>query len=99
MVTVDLSYRHMEVLPEQLLDMDQVTHLNLRHNYLGRGRRTDDAGFSRLADMTTLRWLILSQNAIRTLPKSLSMLTELTMIDLTENNISSFPDELATLTK
>ncbi|CAM1331885.1 Uncharacterised protein g10708 [Pycnogonum litorale] len=96
MVNIDLSYRHLESLPEQVPNLDGVTGVNLKHNFLGRAR-DDQKSIDKITEMSTLNWIILSQNSLRMLPSQFNKLVNLKMLDLSDNHLSSLPDNFGSL--
>ncbi|KAI7813759.1 PH domain leucine-rich repeat-containing protein phosphatase 2 [Triplophysa rosa] len=91
---VDLSCYSLEEVPEYLFYCQDVTHLNLRHNFM----RLDGPGglvnFNRFAQ---LRSLNLSHNGLGTFPESVCEMQTLTELYLSCNGISCLPDRIGNL--
>ncbi|XP_072025769.1 uncharacterized protein [Amphiura filiformis] len=109
---VDLNYRNMQRLPNDLFKLVELQWLNLNVNKL----RDLPQGMSALKK---LKWLYLenncfdkfprvlcelkdlmklyfSNNTVRNLPIQVRQLTHLRLLDLSDNNLSEFPMELCT---
>ncbi|KAM6962656.1 PH domain leucine-rich repeat-containing protein phosphatase 1-like [Aplochiton taeniatus] len=84
--SVDLSCCSLEELPPQLFYSQDLTHLNLKHNYLSPQR-----GLTSLIRFCKLRSLSLSNNALHDFPLSLCDIPSLTELNLSGNHLSSLP--------
>ncbi|XP_028977431.2 PH domain leucine-rich repeat-containing protein phosphatase 1 isoform X2 [Esox lucius] len=87
--SVDLSCCSLEVLPSQLFYSQDLTHLNLKHNYL--------TGLTHLTRFCKLRSLNLSNNALSEFPHAVCDLTSLTELNLQGNRLTSLPATLGTM--
>uniref|UniRef100_A0A9J7YU42 PH domain leucine-rich repeat-containing protein phosphatase 2 n=2 Tax=Cyprinus carpio carpio TaxID=630221 RepID=A0A9J7YU42_CYPCA len=93
---VDLSCYSLEEVPEYLFYCQDVTHLNLRHNFMsldGPGGLST-AYFRRFAQ---LRSLNLSHNGLGVFPESLCEIQTLTELYLSCNGLSAVPARLENL--
>ncbi|XP_067905406.1 PH domain leucine-rich repeat-containing protein phosphatase 2-like isoform X1 [Heterodontus francisci] len=90
--TVDLSCYSLEELPEYLFFSQDITHLNLRHNFMQA-----DAGLCILNRFTQLKSLNLSNNKLVTFPASLCEISTLTEVNLSCNRIQNIPEEIGNL--
>ncbi|XP_048402792.2 PH domain leucine-rich repeat-containing protein phosphatase 2-like isoform X1 [Stegostoma tigrinum] len=90
--TVDLSCYSLEELPEYLFFSQDITHLNLRHNFMQA-----DAGLCNLNRFTQLKSLNLSNNKLTTFPASLCEILTLTEVNLSCNRIQTIPEEIGNL--
>ncbi|XP_072452240.1 PH domain leucine-rich repeat-containing protein phosphatase 2 [Chiloscyllium punctatum] len=90
--TVDLSCYSLEELPEYLFFSQDITHLNLRHNFMQA-----DAGLCNLNRFTQLKSLNLSNNKLKTFPASLCEISTLTEVNLSCNRIQNIPEEIGNL--
>lgn len=90
--TVDLSCYSLEELPEYLYFSQDITHLNLRHNFMHA-----DTGLCHLNRFTQLKSLNLSNNKLTTFPTSLCEIGTLTEVNLSCNKIHNIPKEIGNL--
>ncbi|XP_038662467.1 PH domain leucine-rich repeat-containing protein phosphatase 2-like isoform X1 [Scyliorhinus canicula] len=90
--TVDLSCYSLEELPEYLFFSQDITHLNLRHNFMQA-----DVGLCNLNRFTQLKSLNLSNNKLTTFPASLCEISTLTEVNLSCNRIQNIPEEIGNL--
>lgn len=107
---VDLNYRNIQRLPDDLFKFVELQWLNLNVNKL-------KSLPNEMSALTKLKWLYLennlfvrfpkvlcrlkdlvrlyfSGNAIRSLPAEIGLLTRLRLLDLSENDLAEFPEEL-----
>ena len=91
---LNLQNSDLSKLPAELANLRNLEVLDLTGNWLGAGT------LEGLADLQSLRRLVLYGNAIRQLPPSLAALTRLEELDLGNNLIEALPpaDVLAPLT-
>ncbi|KAK4122802.1 hypothetical protein N657DRAFT_691273 [Parathielavia appendiculata] len=91
-LTVDLSRRKIQTLPEEVVDIikDELERLALSHNYL----QTFPARFS---ECTSLRYLNVRQNRIKEFPLALCDLKSLEILDLGRNMLQVLPPEIVKL--
>ncbi|XP_034159559.2 PH domain leucine-rich repeat-containing protein phosphatase 1 [Pangasianodon hypophthalmus] len=82
--SVDLSCCSLEKLPPNLLYSHDLTHLNLKHNFLPA-----DSSLQQLQRFSRLRSLNLSNNQLGTFPLALSSISTLTELNLSCNCISN----------
>ncbi|XP_060770021.1 PH domain leucine-rich repeat-containing protein phosphatase 1 isoform X2 [Neoarius graeffei] len=82
--SVDLSCCSLEKLPPNLLYSHDLTHLNLKHNFLPA-----DNSLQQLQRFSRLRSLNLSNNQLGTFPLALTSISTLTELNLSCNCISS----------
>lgn len=91
---VDLSCYSLEEVPEYLFYCQDVTHINLRHNFM----RLDGPGglinFNRFAQLKSLN---LSHNGLGVFPESVCEIQALTELYLSCNGLSSVPDRIGNL--
>ncbi|KAJ3487611.1 hypothetical protein NLG97_g6376 [Lecanicillium saksenae] len=92
-VTVDLSRKNIQKLPEEVVDIvkDELERLALSHNQLS-------ALPARFSECTSLRYLNIRGNLIKEFPMTLCDLTSLEILDLGRNQLRSLPNEIAKLT-
>ncbi|XP_072926253.1 PH domain leucine-rich repeat-containing protein phosphatase 2-like [Hemitrygon akajei] len=90
--TVDLSCYSLEELPEYLYFSQDITHLNLRHNFMHA-----DTGLCNLNRFTQLKSLNLSNNKLTKFPASLCEIATLTEVNLSCNRIHDIPEEIGNL--
>uniref|UniRef100_A0A672MSP1 PH domain leucine-rich repeat-containing protein phosphatase 2 n=1 Tax=Sinocyclocheilus grahami TaxID=75366 RepID=A0A672MSP1_SINGR len=91
---VDLSCYSLEEVPEYLFYCQDVTHLNLRHNFMSLDGPGGLINFSRFAQ---LRSLNLSHNGLGVFPESLCEIQTLTELYLSCNGLSAVPSRLENL--
>ncbi|KAJ7986347.1 hypothetical protein DPEC_G00338980 [Dallia pectoralis] len=87
--SVDLSCCSLEELPSQLFYSQDLTHLNLKHNYL--------TGLTQLTRFCKLRGLNLSNNALSDFPRALCDIASLIELNLQGNRLASLPAALGTM--
>lgn len=90
--SVDLSCCSLEELPAQLFYSQDLTHLNLKNNFVSPHK-----GVPALTRFCKLRSLSLSNNALSEFPLALCDITSLTELNLSGNRISSLPAEVGTM--
>ncbi|KAL1022720.1 hypothetical protein UPYG_G00031470 [Umbra pygmaea] len=87
--SADLSCCSLEELPSQLFYSQDLTHLNLKHNYL--------TGLTHLTRFCRLRSLNLSNNTLADFPLAVCDITSLTELNLQGNCLTSLPATLGTM--
>ncbi|KAJ0032589.1 hypothetical protein NQD34_002670 [Periophthalmus magnuspinnatus] len=90
--SVDLSCCSLEELPTQLFYSQDLTHLNLKNNFLSLQK-----GVPALTRFCKLRSLSLSNNTLTEFPLALCDITSLTELNLSGNQLSSLPPELGSM--
>ncbi|QUC16393.1 uncharacterized protein UV8b_00634 [Ustilaginoidea virens] len=92
-VTVDLSRKGIQKLPEEVVDIvkDQLERLALSHNQLSTLP-------SRFSECTSLRYLNIRGNQIKEFPLALCDLKSLEILDLGRNQLRILPHDIAKLT-
>ncbi|XP_056132501.1 PH domain leucine-rich repeat-containing protein phosphatase 1-like [Lampris incognitus] len=90
--SVDLSSCSLEELPSQLFYSQDLTHLNLKHNFMSPQR-----GLSALTRFCKLRSLSLSNNALNEFPLALCDIASLMELNLSGNRLSSLPAAVGTM--
>ncbi|XP_034035279.1 PH domain leucine-rich repeat protein phosphatase 1-like [Thalassophryne amazonica] len=90
--SVDLSCCSLEELPSQLFYSQDLTHLNLKNNFLSPHK-----GVTALTRFCKLRSLSLANNALSAFPLALCEITLLTELNLSGNCLSSLPAEVGTM--
>lgn len=90
--SVDLSCCSLEELPAQLFYSQDLTHLNLKNNFMSPHK-----GVPALTRFCKLRSLSLSNNALCEFPLALCDITSLTELNLSGNRLSSLPAEVGTM--
>uniref|UniRef100_A0AAQ5ZI48 PPM-type phosphatase domain-containing protein n=1 Tax=Amphiprion ocellaris TaxID=80972 RepID=A0AAQ5ZI48_AMPOC len=90
--SVDLSCCSLEELPAQLFYSQDLTHLNLKNNFMSPHK-----GVPALTRFCKLRSLSLSNNALCEFPLALCDITSLTELNLSGNCLSSLPAEVGTM--
>ncbi|KAM4739574.1 PH domain leucine-rich repeat-containing protein phosphatase 1-like [Anableps anableps] len=90
--SVDLSCCSLEELPAQLFYSQDLTHLNLKNNFMSLQK-----GVPALTRFCKLRSLSLSNNALSEFPLALCDITSLTELNLSGNRLSCLPAEVATM--
>ncbi|XP_032427590.1 PH domain leucine-rich repeat-containing protein phosphatase 1-like [Xiphophorus hellerii] len=90
--SVDLSCCSLEELPAQLFYSQDLTHLNLKNNFMSLHK-----GVPALTRFCKLRSLSLSNNALSEFPLVLCDITSLSELNLSGNRLSCLPAEVATM--
>ncbi|XP_029684040.1 LOW QUALITY PROTEIN: PH domain leucine-rich repeat-containing protein phosphatase 1-like [Takifugu rubripes] len=90
--SVDLSYCSLEELPPQLFYSQDLTHLNLKHNFLSLHK-----GVPALSRFYKLRSLSLSNNALPEFPLVLCHMSSLTELNLSGNQLLTLPPDVGTM--
>ncbi|XP_062311620.1 PH domain leucine-rich repeat protein phosphatase 1-like isoform X2 [Osmerus eperlanus] len=90
--SVDLSCCSLEELPPKLFYSHDLTHLNLKHNFLSPHR-----GLAHLTRFCKLRSLNLSNNRLREFPAALCDIASLTELNLSGNRLSCLPSALGAM--
>uniref|UniRef100_A0A8C8A2E0 PH domain and leucine rich repeat protein phosphatase 1 n=1 Tax=Oryzias sinensis TaxID=183150 RepID=A0A8C8A2E0_9TELE len=90
--SVDLSCCSLEELPPQLFYSHDLTHLNLKNNFMSPHR-----GVPALTRFCKLRSLSLSNNALSEFPLSLCDIPSLTELNLSGNRLSCLPAEVGSM--
>ncbi|KAM3875805.1 PH domain leucine-rich repeat-containing protein phosphatase 1-like [Diretmus argenteus] len=90
--SVDLSCCSLEDLPSQLFYSQDLTHLNLKHNFM-----SPQKGLAALTRFCKLRSLSLSNNALCEFPVALCDIASLTELNLSGNRLSSLPAALGSM--
>ncbi|XP_061101100.1 PH domain leucine-rich repeat-containing protein phosphatase 2-like [Conger conger] len=91
---VDLSCYSLEGVPECLFYSQDITHLNLRHNFLsleGAG------GIQNLCRFSQLKSLNLSHNRLGSFPECICDIASLTELNLSCNGIQTLPAQIGHL--
>ncbi|XP_051553414.1 PH domain leucine-rich repeat-containing protein phosphatase 1-like [Myxocyprinus asiaticus] len=91
--SVDLSCCSLEKLPPNLLYSHDLTHLNLKHNFLPA-----DQTLLQLQRFSRLRSLNLSNNQLRSFPLPICSISTLTEVNLSCNHLTSIHPEVANMT-
>ncbi|KAM9357855.1 PH domain leucine-rich repeat protein phosphatase 1-like [Symphorus nematophorus] len=90
--SVDLSCCSLEELPAQLFYSHDLTHLNLKNNFISLHK-----GVPALTRFCKLRSLSLSNNALSEFPLALCDISTLTELNLSGNRLSSLPADVGTM--
>uniref|UniRef100_A0A672FU57 PH domain leucine-rich repeat protein phosphatase 1-like n=1 Tax=Salarias fasciatus TaxID=181472 RepID=A0A672FU57_SALFA len=90
--SVDLSCCSLEELPTQLFYSQDLTHLNLKNNFLSPHK-----GIPALTRFCKLRSLSLSNNGLSEFPLALCDITSLTELNLSGNRLHSLPADIGTM--
>uniref|UniRef100_H3CL55 adenylate cyclase n=1 Tax=Tetraodon nigroviridis TaxID=99883 RepID=H3CL55_TETNG len=90
--SVDLSCCSLEELPPQLFYSQDLTHLNLKNNFMSLHK-----GVPALTRFCKLRSLSLSNNALAEFPLVLCDMSSLSELNLSGNQLSWLPAELGTM--
>ncbi|KAJ8247340.1 hypothetical protein GJAV_G00245170 [Gymnothorax javanicus] len=91
---VDLSCYSLEGVPECLFYSQDVTHLNLRHNFLSLD---GPGGLQNLSRFLQLKSLNLSHNRLGSFPECVCDIVSLTELNLSCNGIHAIPTEIGNL--
>uniref|UniRef100_A0A8C9N401 PH domain leucine-rich repeat-containing protein phosphatase 2 n=1 Tax=Serinus canaria TaxID=9135 RepID=A0A8C9N401_SERCA len=91
---VDLSCYSLEEVPEHLFYSQDITYLNLRHNFM----RTSGAGsLDSLCRFSQLKSLNLSHNRLGEFPESLCEISTLTELNISCNGLHYLPSQIGKL--
>ncbi|KAL4646432.1 PH domain leucine-rich repeat-containing protein phosphatase 1 [Arapaima gigas] len=90
--SADLSGCSLEQLPPNLFYSQDLTHLNLKHNFLEASH-----GLAELQRFTKLRSLNLSNNHLGRFPLSICSIPTLTEVNLSCNRLSSVPNAVGAM--
>uniref|UniRef100_A0A8C3A6H3 PH domain and leucine rich repeat protein phosphatase 1 n=1 Tax=Cyclopterus lumpus TaxID=8103 RepID=A0A8C3A6H3_CYCLU len=90
--SVDLSGCSLEELPVQLFYSQDLTHLNLKNNFMSLHK-----GVPALTRFCKLRSLSLSNNTLPDFPLALCDITSLTELNLSGNSLLSLPAEVGAM--
>ncbi|XP_041647023.1 PH domain leucine-rich repeat protein phosphatase 1-like [Cheilinus undulatus] len=90
--SVDLSCCSLEELPAQLFYSQDLTHLNLKNNFMSLHK-----GVPALTRFCKLRSLSLSNNALSEFPLALCDIPSLTELNLSGNRLSSLPADVGSM--
>ncbi|KAF2742414.1 hypothetical protein M011DRAFT_412755 [Sporormia fimetaria CBS 119925] len=92
-ITVDLGYKKIQRLPEEVIDVirAEIERLAIAHNLLTTVP-------SRLVECKRLRYLNVRYNQIRELPDAILGLPSLEILDISRNLITAIPPGIAQLT-
>ncbi|XP_033896202.3 PH domain leucine-rich repeat-containing protein phosphatase 2-like [Acipenser ruthenus] len=91
---VDLSCYSLEEVPECLFYSQDITHLNLRNNFMKPDRT---GGLHSLNRFSQIKSLNLSHNRLGSFPESLCEILTLTELNLSCNGIRSLPAQIENL--
>ncbi|XP_061670853.1 PH domain leucine-rich repeat-containing protein phosphatase 2 isoform X6 [Syngnathoides biaculeatus] len=91
---VDLSCYSLEAVPEYLFYSQDVTHLNLRHNFMSLG---GPGGLLHLPRFSQLKSLNLSHNRLGVFPECVCEILTLTELCLSCNNLHAVPAQIGNL--
>ncbi|KAM3619775.1 uncharacterized protein V6R79_013409 [Siganus canaliculatus] len=90
--SVDLSCCSLEELPAQLFYSHDLTHLNLKNNFMSLQK-----GVPALSRFCKLRSLSLSNNALSDFPLALCDISTLTELNLSGNRLSALPADVGSM--
>ncbi|XP_076012271.1 PH domain leucine-rich repeat-containing protein phosphatase 2 [Genypterus blacodes] len=91
---VDLSCYSLEAVPEYLFYSQDVTHLNLRHNFMSL---QGPGGLLNLPRFSQLKSLNLSHNRLRVFPECVCEVLTLTELNLSCNSLYTVPVQIGNL--
>ncbi|KAI1889934.1 hypothetical protein AGOR_G00168020 [Albula goreensis] len=91
---VDLSCYSLEGVPECLFYSQDITHLNLRHNFMSL---EGPGGLQNLSRFSQLKSLNLSHNRLGSFPECICDILTLTEINLSCNGIHTLPGQIGNL--
>ncbi|CAK6436754.1 unnamed protein product [Pipistrellus nathusii] len=94
MSTVDLSCYSLEEVPEHLFYSQDITYLNLRHNFMQLER---PGGLDTLYKFSHLKGLNLSHNKLGLFPVLLCEISTLTELNLSCNGFHDLPSQIGNL--
>ncbi|XP_008067761.1 PH domain leucine-rich repeat-containing protein phosphatase 2 isoform X2 [Carlito syrichta] len=92
--TVDLSCYSLEEVPEHLFYSQDITYLNLRHNFMQLER---PGGLDTLYKFSQLKGLNLSHNKLGLFPVLLCEISTLTELNLSCNGFNNLPSQIGNL--
>ncbi|XP_037733345.1 PH domain leucine-rich repeat-containing protein phosphatase 2 isoform X2 [Chelonia mydas] len=92
--TVDLSCYSLEEVPEHLFYSQDITYLNLRHNFM---RLDGSGGLDSLCRFSQLKGLNLSHNMLGELPILLCEISTLTELNISCNGLHHLPSQIGNL--
>ncbi|XP_055001386.1 PH domain leucine-rich repeat-containing protein phosphatase 2 [Sorex araneus] len=92
--TVDLSCYSLEEVPEHLFYSQDITYLNLRHNFMQLER---PGGLDALYKFSQLKGLNLSHNKLGVFPVLLCEISTLTELNLSCNGLHNLPSQIGNL--
>ncbi|XP_069312466.1 PH domain leucine-rich repeat-containing protein phosphatase 2 isoform X2 [Eulemur rufifrons] len=92
--TVDLSCYGLEEVPEHLFYSQDITYLNLRHNFMQLER---PGGLDTLYKFSQLKGLNLSHNKLGSFPVLLCEISTLTELNLSCNGFHDLPSQIGNL--
>nr|XP_042712917.1 PH domain leucine-rich repeat-containing protein phosphatase 2 isoform X2 [Chrysemys picta bellii] len=92
--TVDLSCYSLEEVPEHLFYSQDITYLNLRHNFM---RLDGSGGLDSLCRFSQLKGLNLSHNRLGELPILLCEISNLTELNISCNGLHHLPNQIGSL--
>ncbi|XP_030437388.1 PH domain leucine-rich repeat-containing protein phosphatase 2 isoform X5 [Gopherus evgoodei] len=92
--TVDLSCYSLEEVPEHLFYSQDITYLNLRHNFM---RLDGSGGLDSLCRFSQLKGLNLSHNMLGELPILLCEISTLTELNISCNGVLHLPSQIGNL--
>uniref|UniRef100_A0A3P9A336 PH domain leucine-rich repeat-containing protein phosphatase 2 n=1 Tax=Esox lucius TaxID=8010 RepID=A0A3P9A336_ESOLU len=91
---VDLSCYSLEEVPEYLFYSQDITHLNLRHNFMSL---KGPGGLLNLPRFSQLKSLNLSHNRLGVFPESVCEILTLTELNLSCNGLKAVPTQIGNL--
>ncbi|XP_071387754.1 PH domain leucine-rich repeat-containing protein phosphatase 2 [Centroberyx affinis] len=91
---VDLSCYSLEAVPEYLFYSQDITHLNLRHNFMSL---QGPGGLLNLPRFSQLKSLNLSHNRLGVFPESVCEILTLTELNLSCNGLHTVPAQIGNL--
>ncbi|XP_071344488.1 PH domain leucine-rich repeat-containing protein phosphatase 2 isoform X2 [Trachinotus anak] len=91
---VDLSCYSLEAVPEYLFYSQDITHLNLRHNFMSQ---QGPGGLLNLPRFSQLKSLNLSHNRLGVFPECVCEILTLTELNLSCNNLHTVPVQIGNL--
>ncbi|XP_039985985.1 PH domain leucine-rich repeat-containing protein phosphatase 2 isoform X1 [Xiphias gladius] len=91
---VDLSCYSLEAVPEYLFYSQDITHLNLRHNFMSL---QGPGGLLNLPRFSQLKSLNLSHNRLGVFPECVCEILTLTELNLSCNNLHTVPAQIGNL--